>query len=163
MESRDELLEWWARLLANAQDPERADGVRVSIVKAVKDFDPIDAVVLEGLRRAPDGHYKPDRLAEDLERRSDEIQSSVWRLGQLGVLVAHARANELARSFGVTPFGPRDLASDAAVGDFRWGALSLEIRHSTPAAAPDFATARETVTRTGRIRGVSDRSGNAIP
>lgn len=44
-ESREELAELWARLLANAMDP-NMNSVRQSFIDAVKRMDPLDAVVL---------------------------------------------------------------------------------------------------------------------
>lgn len=45
-ESRGELCELWARLLANAVDPGRQDVVTRSVVEALKALDPIDALIL---------------------------------------------------------------------------------------------------------------------
>ena len=44
-ESRDELVELWARLLANAVDP-TLNNVRQSFLTAVKAMDPLDALVI---------------------------------------------------------------------------------------------------------------------
>jgi hypothetical protein len=49
-ESRPELAELWARLLANAMDP-RLNNVRHSFIEAVKNMDPPDAMLLEFLYR----------------------------------------------------------------------------------------------------------------
>ena len=49
-ESRDELMELWARLLANAVD-QRLNGVRQSFIDAVKAMDPPDAKTLNYLYR----------------------------------------------------------------------------------------------------------------
>jgi hypothetical protein len=46
-ESRPELQELWARLIANAMDPERSSAVRRSIIETVKAFEPLDALILE--------------------------------------------------------------------------------------------------------------------
>lgn len=46
-ESREELQELWARMLANAMDPNLSSVVRQSIITAVQTFDPLDAKVLE--------------------------------------------------------------------------------------------------------------------
>ena len=48
-ESREELQELWARFLANGMDPKRSKSVRVSIIKTVEQFDPLDALLLEFL------------------------------------------------------------------------------------------------------------------
>src|SRR5580704_5247877 len=44
-EGREELMELWARLLANAMDP-NLNSVRQSFIEAVKNMDPVDAIVL---------------------------------------------------------------------------------------------------------------------
>lgn len=46
-ESREELQELWARMLANAMDPNRSSVIRQSVIAAVKAFDPLDAKVIE--------------------------------------------------------------------------------------------------------------------
>jgi hypothetical protein len=45
-ESREELQELWARLLAAAMDPNRDSRVRQSFVTTVKQLDPLDALIL---------------------------------------------------------------------------------------------------------------------
>ena len=50
-EDRDELVDLWARLLANAMDP-NLNSVRQSIIDAVKKMDPVDAVVLQHVHEA---------------------------------------------------------------------------------------------------------------
>src|SRR5207244_6619587 len=49
-EDRDELMDLWARLLANAMDP-RVNNVRYSFIEAVKAMDPQDARTLNFLHR----------------------------------------------------------------------------------------------------------------
>jgi hypothetical protein len=46
-ETREELSEMWARMLANGMDKERRGSVRKSIIATVKEFDPLDAVILQ--------------------------------------------------------------------------------------------------------------------
>lgn len=46
-ESREELQEIWAQLLATAMDPARANTVRRSFIDTVKQMDPLDALVLK--------------------------------------------------------------------------------------------------------------------
>ena len=48
-ETRDELKEIWNRLITNAMDPERSSAVRRNIIETVKQFEPLDALVLETL------------------------------------------------------------------------------------------------------------------
>jgi hypothetical protein len=45
-ESREELQELWARLLANAMDPSRADNVRPEFIDTVRRLQPTDAKIL---------------------------------------------------------------------------------------------------------------------
>jgi hypothetical protein len=96
-ESREDLAELWARLLASAMDPVTADNVRHSFIEAVKKMDPVDALVLRyiherkiavvnpGLGREP-----PVNSATGIEnisfatgRRPDEIEVSLKHLETL--------------------------------------------------------------------------------
>jgi len=45
-ESRDELQDLWARLLAAAADPNRSKSFRLAFIEAAKKMDPLDAAVL---------------------------------------------------------------------------------------------------------------------
>ena len=94
-ESRDELIELWARLLANALDP-KLNSVRHSFVAAVKAMDPLDAVVLrfvhEGrFTRVDRGGGSSDRtastekIAAAVGRRMDEVAVSMTHLEVLGL------------------------------------------------------------------------------
>jgi hypothetical protein len=57
-ESRPELQELWACLIAAAMDPARATSVRKSFIEALQQFDPLDALVLKELYSL--GTNKPD-------------------------------------------------------------------------------------------------------
>ena len=48
-ESRPELQELWASLIAAAMDPARSGRVRLSFIDTLKQFDPLDALVLRGV------------------------------------------------------------------------------------------------------------------
>ena len=48
-ESREELLELWARLLASAADPQKRTTIRKSFITTLQQFDPIDAPIFEKL------------------------------------------------------------------------------------------------------------------
>jgi hypothetical protein len=94
-EGREELMELWARLLANAMDP-NLNTVRQSFIEAVKKMDPMDAVVLryiheEGITTIDRGH-KPNQSGEQtgienlsvtIGRRSDEVEVSLRHLQDL--------------------------------------------------------------------------------
>src|SRR6266567_4418792 len=75
-ESREELQELYARLLAAAMDPNRASQVRRSLVEFVRQLDPLDASVLQQLTTQPppmaDGTDLADGLAKALGVSRDE-------------------------------------------------------------------------------------------
>jgi hypothetical protein len=52
-ESRPELQEFWAQLMAAAMDPARGNRVRRSFIDTVQKFDPLDAIVLKELFGLP--------------------------------------------------------------------------------------------------------------
>ena len=52
-ESRPELQDIWARLLANAADPSRSGRVRQSFIDAVRQMEPVDALALLKLSESP--------------------------------------------------------------------------------------------------------------
>jgi hypothetical protein len=85
-ESRDELQEIWARLLAAAADPGRAKPFRLAFIEATKKLDPLDAAVLQGIGAAPGGAATPgmrNSLAEQLHASRDEIDVSIANLTKL--------------------------------------------------------------------------------
>jgi hypothetical protein len=49
-ESREGLRDLWAQLIAAAMDPDRADRVRVSFAETLRQFDPLDALVLRAMQ-----------------------------------------------------------------------------------------------------------------
>ena len=48
-EENEELQDLWSRLLAAAMDPKRRDAMRQSFIQAVKQMDPMDALVLKAI------------------------------------------------------------------------------------------------------------------
>jgi hypothetical protein len=95
-ESREELLELWARLLANAVDP-KLNNIRGSFIAAVKAMDPMDARVLYymhseniGRIRVGSGGSKADVsvefIATELHTRQDEVEVSIRHLNDLGFM-----------------------------------------------------------------------------
>jgi hypothetical protein len=54
-ESRDELQDIWARLLAAAADPTRAKSFRNQFIEVAKQMDPLDAAVLQAARERGEG------------------------------------------------------------------------------------------------------------
>ena len=93
-EGREELMELWARLLANAMDPS-LNTVRHSFIATVKNMDPVDAVVLRYihekniasvLRGQQEGENQSTgvrNIATVIGRRSDEVEVSLRHLQDL--------------------------------------------------------------------------------
>lgn len=85
-ESREELQDLWAALLASAADPNRNRAFRIAFIEAVKAMDAMDAVVLKGF---PDrgplrvGDYAD--FAATIELREDQVAISVTNLARLGL------------------------------------------------------------------------------
>lgn len=82
-ESRPELQELWAGLIAAAMDPARSGRVRLSFIETLKQFDPLDALVLRA-RHTPQatpaiGPFA-DVLASTLGATRDEVLLSVDNL-----------------------------------------------------------------------------------
>jgi hypothetical protein len=99
-EDREELVDLWARLLANAMDP-HLNSVRQSFIEAVKRMDPVDAVVLRHLHEARiDFVYSSSATGLDstlargtayniscaINHRSDEVEVSIRHLKDLSFL-----------------------------------------------------------------------------
>jgi Abortive infection alpha len=93
-ESREELAELWARLLANAMDP-NLNNVRHSFIEAVKKMDPMDAVVLQyvyvnQIASVRYGDLKPGtstvgtlNISQSIGKREDEAQVLIRHLEAL--------------------------------------------------------------------------------
>lgn len=106
-ESRAELVDLWARLLAAAMDPARAGTVRQLYIDIVKRLDPLDARVLEKL--ADGQSWSPnarDAFAGMFGVSSDAIEVSFRNLQELGVAMgapgsdfANAHLTAIGREF----------------------------------------------------------------
>ncbi len=70
-ETREELKEVWNTLITNAMDPNRSDAVRRNIIETVKQFEPIDALVLKKAMRLPSGRNKEEIKLGALRNRTD--------------------------------------------------------------------------------------------
>jgi Abortive infection alpha len=110
-EGREELMELWARLLANAMDP-NLNSVRQSFIEAVKKMDPLDAVVLRhiheqnitAVRRGhiPDNENQNtgiDDISIAIGHRSDEVEVSIRHLQALLFFDAEWYPNATMREF----------------------------------------------------------------
>jgi hypothetical protein len=85
-ETRDELRDMWARLLAAARDPKRSHQVRQSFIDAVKRMDPLDALILE--KKLDGQNYSPharQAFSQMFKVSEDQVEVSFMRLDELGL------------------------------------------------------------------------------
>jgi hypothetical protein len=107
-ESRAQLQDMFARLLAAAMDPKKADLVRRSFITAVQEFDPFDARLLEWL--SVNGHAAwqdpVSSMASLLKADAYEVVISLNNLRRLGCIPPEGEA---ANAAPLTPFGAKLL------------------------------------------------------
>jgi hypothetical protein len=106
-ESRDELVDLWARLLAAAADPNRAKSFRLAFIEAAKNMDPLDAAVLRGIFDAG-GSITPgmrNDLAKQLHTSRDEIDVSIANLVKLELAYSSSPDPAAAVAVPISPFG----------------------------------------------------------
>ena len=100
-ETREELRELWARLLANGMDPERRSLIRQSIIEAVKGFDPPDAIMLrkwyELSQEESDTLQVFRTLYDILKVSDDQFNLSVRNLVRLECIEAFGPQNAYSR------------------------------------------------------------------
>jgi hypothetical protein len=104
-ESRPELQELWAQLIAAAMDPQRANRVRRSFIDTVQRLDPLDALVLKAVYGAPASGLSPnprDFLVQTLKVSGDEIEISAINLHDLGCVNTRGSADS---SLSITAYG----------------------------------------------------------
>ena len=107
-ESRVEMQELWARLLANAIDTARAEDVRPEFVDALKRMHPLDALVLEKARdiiQDPNNAViNPVDMAGRLAIRTSRVEVSLQNLVHVNCLVSQGHAQDTRYrlvSFGI--------------------------------------------------------------
>jgi hypothetical protein len=103
-ESRPDLQERWARLLANAMDPVRADDIRPDYIETLKRFHPRDAVILEKINETG-GPLSPnarDFFQQFLKISQDAVLVSIETLVREKCL-GHP-PNEIIQPY-MTPYG----------------------------------------------------------
>ncbi|QXX75126.1 Abi-alpha family protein [Methylovirgula sp. HY1] len=105
-ESRPELQEMWAELIASAEDPSRSHLVRKSFIEKLKQFDPYDALVLRQRHKMHGQPAENLNLYTDVSTRLNiphlEVQLSVDHLVELGCMFKPAESNI---HFKLTPYG----------------------------------------------------------
>jgi hypothetical protein len=87
-ETRSDLQELWARLLANAMDPARAGTIRQRFIEALKQMDPLDALVLRQVYEMPSvmAPTVAAFLAGSLKTREGQIEVSFENLHRVGCM-----------------------------------------------------------------------------
>ena len=110
-ESRDELVELWARLLAAAADPSRSSRFRIAFIDIVKRMDPLDAIVLRAFHRHRtalmnlQSHSETlQHIQNELKITQDELEASAFNLKKLELGVsstywAFGELSSLGREF----------------------------------------------------------------
>jgi hypothetical protein len=100
-ESRDELQDLWARLLAAAADPSRAGFFRLRFIDIAKQLDPLDAGVLSYVRTRSGGVHSTEMnlAAIELHVSRDQFDVSCNNLRNLELLMGDERFAALT-SFG---------------------------------------------------------------
>jgi hypothetical protein len=84
-EGREELLDVWAKLLASAMDPKRRGGYRREFVDIVKQFEPLDVLVLlEFEKPGMQPSTAVNQISERLGLERDQVVLAVLNLGRLG-------------------------------------------------------------------------------
>ena len=92
-ELRERLAEIWAKLLAAAADPNRRAFVRADLISAVKQLEPLDAIVFQTVHELlKDGRVEgvTAKLTTKLSVDLNEIIVSLLNLEDLGLLVPSA-------------------------------------------------------------------------
>jgi hypothetical protein len=102
-EPRDEMQELWARLLANAMDPSRSGDVRPEFIDALRGFHPIDAVVLEAVKKSNNDTPMPGGLSQQINLRASSVAVSMSNLASLKCL--NEFPSQHGAYFRLTPFG----------------------------------------------------------
>lgn len=113
-ESREELQEIWAQLLATAMDPARANTVRRSFIDTVKQMDPLDALVLKMRHESKQelfGANPQNYIAGQLKIPQEEVEVSVQNLIRLNCVY---RIHETGTNFHVTAYGKLLMKACAA-------------------------------------------------
>jgi hypothetical protein len=103
-ENREQLRELWAALIAAATDQERTGRVRLSFIDALRQFDPLDALILKE-RSAISGAASPTvitYLQARLGTSGEDIEISVENLTRLKCAL-YSPGN--MANFGLTSFG----------------------------------------------------------
>jgi hypothetical protein len=101
-ESRDELQDIWAALLAAAADPDKNKSFRLKFIEVAQKMDPVDTLILERLRvggNRIEGVAR-DEVAMALKINPDELDVSVENLRNLGLIRTDVMGTHSASPLG---------------------------------------------------------------
>ena len=105
-ESREELRDLWARLLAAAMDPSRQSYVRQGFAEAIQKMDPLDARVLNHTRNRVIAPKDRDTISAELGISPDEFAVSLRNLTRIGTMIDPFSQNpEITLGSELAPFG----------------------------------------------------------
>jgi Abortive infection alpha len=102
-ESRDELQDIWACLLAAAADPARAKSFRLAFIETAKKLDPLDAAVLQSVSANDAGRVTGEtqnKIAERLGASRDEVEVSINSLEKLNLIREVNAVTRAVSAFG---------------------------------------------------------------
>jgi hypothetical protein len=97
-ESREELQDIWAQLLANAMDPARRDDVRPAFINTLRKLEPIDALTLDAISQLPrqESWTTKEKVAAAMGARRELTEISIDSLYQAGCLYQNQRMYALS-------------------------------------------------------------------
>ena len=115
METNEELQDLWANLFANAMDPTKDVSLRHIFIDTLKQFEPIDALVLNALMEVSEGSGKMEfagtAVCSELVFRRAQIALSIQNLENLGCVTRRGEGSKLGTNtyiddyFSLTPLG----------------------------------------------------------
>ena len=115
MESNENLQDLWANLFANAQDPTNGVSFRHIFIETLKQFEPIDALVLnavvEVMELSGGPSFEDTAVCEKMTLRSGQVALSIQKLENLGCMTRRHVESILGTNqyiedhFSVTPLG----------------------------------------------------------
>jgi hypothetical protein len=90
-ESRDELQDLWAALMAAIVDPDRKGFFRIKFIDIAKRMDPLDAPVLSQLGRYPHpvDHQHRTEIVQALKISLDQVLVSISNLQDFGLVATN--------------------------------------------------------------------------
>jgi hypothetical protein len=106
-ESRDELQDMWAALLAAAADPKKSASFRLRFIEVVKQLDPLDPAVLIELTHQKLADFENlNKISSKLRCRDDEVGVSLANLESLALVIRAGPQNSSNyRYLSATPLG----------------------------------------------------------